>query len=112
MAASQQNLVIDQGADYYRTFTITSSDTNLPSDLTGYVFAGQIRRSVTATANVAFTVGIVEAVLGQAYLSLSNADTMLLVDTKYVYDIEITSVTNKKSRILEGMITINPNVTR
>jgi hypothetical protein len=59
---------------------------------------------------VAFTTAVNTSV-GVITLSLTNAQTANLVAGRYVYDVEISDGTTI-SRVVEGIITVTPNVTR
>lgn len=111
--ATTQNLIIDQGSDYTRTITILDGTLNLPVDITGYTFAGQIRKTMTSNAIAAsFTFTLTDPLVGKVLFSLGNDVTAGLVEGRYVYDIEMINAVAKKFRIVEGIVTINPNVTR
>jgi len=105
------NIFIDQGAEFFRTMTIT--DTNkVAINLTNCTLSGQLRRSYTATTSVPLVMAIVDRLTGKASMSLSAAATAALADGRYVYDVELTSVEGKVYRILEGNVVVSPNSTR
>jgi hypothetical protein len=81
-------------------------------NLSTYTVAGQLRKSYTATEFIPFTIIVVNAALGKISIGLSNLVTDTLTANRYVYDVEMTSATSEKHRILEGNITVSPNVTR
>ncbi len=106
------NIFIDAGADFTTTVTVTDS-TGSAVNLTGYSHAAQIRKSHdSASATVAFTTATTNATSGQFSLSLTNAQTGAIPHGRYVYDAVITSGSNVKTRVVEGMVTINPRVTQ
>ena len=45
-------------------------------------------------------------------LTLSSSATGSLTAGRYVYDVEITSDAAVVSRVVEGIVTVNPQVTR
>ena len=49
---------------------------------------------------------------GTLILSLNNSVTSALSAGRYVYDVELTDSASKKSRILEGVVTVTPEVTK
>lgn len=109
--ASKANLVIDQGASYSTTIDILDED-GAPINLTNYTGAAQLRKHYTSTSFVAFTVDI-EGADGTVTLSMSANTTANLTPGRYVYDVELTSNTSGTvSRVLEGIVTVTPNVTR
>ena len=71
--ATKANLVIDQGATFTTTITITDDDDNVV-DLTGYTGAAQIRKHYTSLTAVNFTVAVSEA-SGEVTLSLTSTQT-------------------------------------
>ena len=105
------NLFVDQGVDFYRTMTIVDIN-NAPLNISNYTIAGQVRKNYTSSANTTMQVLITDAPHGKVSMSLTNTQTDSLTDLRYVYDVEITSPDNKKYRILEGVMTVTPQVTR
>lgn len=110
--AIKANLSIDQGADFITTLNVTDDD-GLPMDLTGYSGEAQMRKHYTSLTYYSFAVSVVSpAINGEVSLSLSANATNAIPAGRYVYDCELTSGTGKKSRLVEGIVTINPQVTR
>lgn len=108
--ANKANLKIDQGTDYLTTVTLTDDDGD-PISLFGYTGAGQIRKYYTSTTAVNFNV-TVTANTGEVTLQLTSAQTNAMEAGRYVYDVELTDTANVVSRVLEGIVTITPGVTR
>jgi len=110
--ASTYNLAIDQGTDF--TITIVANDsTGTARNLTGYTGNAQLRRSYASTTNVAFTVNISTPSIGEVTLTLANAKTANLKYGRYVYDLELTKTSDSTvERILEGIVSVYPQVTR
>lgn len=108
--AIKANLLIDQGATYATKLNIT--DTNGSAvDLTGYTAAAQIRKHYTSSNSVSFNTSI-QTGTGAVILQLSANATANIAAGRYVYDVELTDSSGKISRIVEGIVTISPNVTR
>ena len=106
------NLFIDAGADFTTTVTVTDS-TGSAVDLTNYTIASQIRKTYeAASATVAFTTTKTAATSGQFTLTLTNAQTAAIPHGRYVYDAVITSGSSVKTRVVEGIVTVNPRVTQ
>ena len=107
--AIKTNLIVDQGADFvYNVYLI---DTNGDAfDITGYTANAQIRKTYTSTTynTIDVTVG---GNTGLVTLSMNAAITANLTNSRYVYDLQLHS-NNVTSRILEGIVTVNPEVTR
>jgi hypothetical protein len=108
--AIKANLIIDQGATYATKLNITDANGSAV-DLTGYTAAAQIRKHYTSSNSTPFSVSLTAAT-GAVVLSLSSNATANLISGRYVYDVELTDGAGRVSRIIEGTVTITPNVTR
>lgn len=107
--AIKTNLVIDQGSDFSVTIDIVDAN-NAPISLEYFSGAAQMRKYYTSSRSYPFEV---EIGVGTVTLSMNAATTNTITPGRYVYDCELTSiVTNEVSRILEGISTITPGVTR
>ena len=109
--ATKANLVIDQGTDYSTVVNVTDDD-GTPIDLTGYTGRGQIRKHYTSSNSVSFAVSISSPANGQVTIALTATQTSAIASGRYVYDVEVKSSANVVSRIVEGIVTITPEVTR
>lgn len=108
--AIKANLFVDQGATY-ATKLVVADPNGTPVDLTGYTAAAQIRKHYTSSNAVSFSVSITPST-GSVVLNLSANSTANLVAGRYVYDVELTDGSGRISRIIEGIVTVSPNVTR
>ena len=109
--AAVKNLYVDQGADFSAQLTIYD-DNNAPWDLTGYTGLAKIRKSYYSTNSVDFTVTFnVNRTTGIINLILNSSQTSTMEQGRYLYDVVITNNSNKKTRVIEGIVTINPGVT-
>ena len=106
--AAVHNLYIDQGADFSAEVGVYD-DNNSAWDLTGYTGVAKIKKSYSSTTSTDFTVTIVTT--GTVTLKLSATTTASMSEGRYLYDVVITSPTNKKTRVIEGIVTVNPGVT-
>lgn len=110
--ATVSNLSIDQGTTYSVTIGVTDT-TGSARDLTGYTGRAQLRRSYYTNSNVAFTVAINNPLDGEIELSLTANQTSALKAGRYVYDLElVANATSTVERVVEGIVTIYPEVTR
>lgn len=107
--AIRANLSIDQGATFSTIITVTDDDNNV-IDLSSYTGNAQIKKAYSSL-NVAqtFTVSV-NGSLGTVTLSLTANQTSNLVAGRYVYDVKLTEAGGTISRIVEGLVTINPKV--
>ncbi len=108
--ATKANLLIDQGSTFSTTVTITDTSGNL-LDLTGYTGAAQMRKSYTSTTAHNFSVSVGNT-SGTITLSMSANTTANIAGGRYLYDVELIDTSNTVSRVFEGIVTINPNITR
>jgi hypothetical protein len=109
--ATKANLVIDQGTTFSATITMTDDNGNL-IDLSAYTARSQIRKHYTSTTAVNFTTEITVST-AEITLSLTDVQTANLTAGRYVYDVEVVdSYANTVSRVVEGIVTVTPNVTR
>ena len=110
--ATISNLFIDQDADFTTTVTINDSS-DVALDLTGYTAGAMIRKSHKSSTSIAFTVAFVDPrTTGQITLSLTDVQTAALNEGRFVYDLVITESGGDKTRVVEGIATIKPSVTR
>lgn len=107
--ADKLNLLIDQGSTYSVNLEVKDANNNLVN-LTGYSGAGQIRKQYTSNSATAFTVSVYSN--GTVTAALTANQTSSLVSGRYVYDIELTNSIAEVTRIVEGIITVTPQVTR
>jgi len=110
--ATKANLVIDQGSTFSTDLNLTD-DNGDALNLVGYTANSQIRKWYTSTnASASFTTSI-NTSSGVITLSLTSAQTSNLVSGRYVYDVEINdTASGEVSRIVEGIVTVTPQVTR
>ena len=109
--AAKANIIVDQGTDFSTTITVRNDDGNL-IDLAGYSAAGQIRKHYTSTTAVDFGTSFESPrSSGLLTLTLSRTQTANMEPGKYVYDVEITDLNDVRSRLVEGIVTVTPQVT-
>ena len=116
MKPGQYDLDIWQG----QTFTqeiVWKDSIGTPVDLTNYTARMQVRKKVKSstteieltTANGRISLGTTN---GTITLTISATDTASLDFTCAVYDLELESQTSVVTRVLEGSVTLHPEVTR
>lgn len=109
--ATKTNLLIDQGSDFATTLSITDSN-NIAFNLVGWTPRGQMRKSFSSTTSYQFTVTVSNATGGEISVSLPAATSAAMTAGRYVYDIEIENDGGAITRVLEGIVTLTPEVTR
>jgi len=111
MAAGTYNFVLDQGATFTRQLTV--KDDGSAMNLTGYSVASKMRSTHDSSTVVGtFTCTISNATGGVITMSMNNSTTAAIEEGIYVYDLEMTSGSGSVTRLMEGRITVNPEVTR
>lgn len=108
--ATIQNLYIDQGTTYSLTITVSDQNGDI-KDLTDYTVSAQMRKSYYSSTATSFTASASSPTDGEVTISLTATQTSALKAGRYVYDIEIAS-DEETLRILEGIVVINPEVTK
>lgn len=109
--ATQANIFIDQGANYSNIITVTgTSGTAL--DLTGYTVASQMRKSYASSTAFSLNPTIYNAVNGQVRMTLTAVQSEAITPGRYLYDLEITSSGGVKTRVVEGVATVTPQITQ
>ena len=77
----------------------------------GYSAASQIRKTHSSSNSTAFTCTLTTA-NSTLTLVLNNSVTAAMSAGRYVWDAELTDGSGTISRILEGMVTVTPEVTK
>lgn len=105
-------LTIDQGTTFETTLDLVGDD-GAPVNVAGYTFSGQIRKSYyssTPTANL--TISVTNSANGNVKISLNSAVTSNISAGRYLYDIKMVDTSGTTTRIVEGVVTITPQVTK
>ena len=106
------DLYVDQGADYFTNMDLTEDDGS-PINVTGYAFTGQIRKSYYSTNPTAnLVISIVNGPNGNLNITMSSAVTANISPGRYVYDVKMMDTANVTVRIMEGIVTVTPQVSR
>jgi len=122
--AQRYDLLIDAGANFERSFEWADVQGD-PINLTGFTVRMQIRQYYTSqsaaldssTGVGAGCVTIPTPLNGRVELNLSPVmtewlSTTIAKESRGVYDIELVSVAGKVSRLVQGDVSVTPNVTR
>jgi hypothetical protein len=109
--ATISNLFVDSGSDYSNIITV-SSTSGQPLNLSGYSVASQMRKSYSSSTAYAFTATVYDAANGKVRLQLSASASSVIPAGRWLYDVEITSPSGTKTRVVEGIVTITPQITQ
>lgn len=104
-------LDIDQGSDFTTELTLENDD-DTPMNLTGFSVYSQFRKSYSASTGHSFVCLITNAAQGKVSLSLVGSASSNIKPGRYLYDVEIVSSSGSKTRVVEGIITLNPEITK
>jgi hypothetical protein len=109
--AAFSELVIEQGATFISTLNV--EDVNGDAiNLASYTANSQMRKSYYSSSSNIIISTITGTSNGEITLGMSAANTSNLTPGRYVYDVIITSPTNVVTRVVEGIVTVLPSVTR
>jgi hypothetical protein len=111
--STTKNLSLDQGTTFTENIRYLDNSKN-PISLTGYTVKGQLRKSYySANATATFTTNITNETTGNITISLGFTTTANIAAGRYVYDVVANTVNNVNVvRIQEGILTVNPGVTK
>ena len=104
------NLYIDQGTTFSTSLSV-EDQYGEPKDLTDYTAAAQMRKSYYTNTAVNFNAEVSSPTDGEVTIYLSAEETSAIKAGRYVYDVEVTGE-NETLRVLEGIVVINPEVTK
>jgi len=71
-----------------------------------------MRKSYSSSTVYAFTASVYDAANGKVRLQLSAANSSVIPAGRWLYDVEITSAAGSKTRVVEGIVTITPQITQ
>lgn len=104
------NIVIEKGADFYKSFTVTDDEDNAV-DLTGATVTAHLREYAEADEYIAFT-ATHNGAGGKVTLTMPHEDTAQIGYTQGVYDVFVEFPDESVEKYLMGEVTIIPAVTR
>ena len=110
--ASYTELNLDQGTTFSATLDLTNDDGSA-INVTNSIFVCQLRKSYyssTSAANV--TVNTLDGANGQIQLALDAATTANVKAGRYLFDLRMTTSAGTTTRIIEGIMTVTPQVSR
>lgn len=116
MSAVQQNITIEQGATFQLELIWKNPDTT-PINLTGYTARMQVRKKHTDSTKILDLTTqngmiVITPLQGKINVAVPAADTEDITIKSGVYDLELESATGVVTRLIEGCVTVTPEVTR
>ena len=116
MTATIVPLVIEQGSTYEMSFVWANDAAGTePIDLTGVSMRMQVRQKQQGTVLVDITSPTdiaLGGLTGTVEVTISDEVTSLLPLKKCVYDMEAEMPDGKVYRVIEGTVTVRPNITQ
>lgn len=109
--ATVSNLFVDAGASYSNIISVAATN-GQPLNLTGYSVASQMRKSYQSSTAYNFTASVFNAEQGKVRLQLTPQQSEVIPAGRWLYDVEITSPSGSKTRVVEGIVTVNPQITQ
>jgi hypothetical protein len=109
--ATISNLFVDAGTTYSNIITVSASN-GQALNLIGYTVASQMRKSYSSSTVHAFTASVYDAATGKIRLQLSPTQSEAIPAGRWLYDVEITSPSGSKTRVIEGIVTVTPQITQ
>lgn len=109
--ATIANLFVDAGSTYSNIITVSASN-GAPLNLTDYTVKSQMRKSYSSSVAYDFTASIFDPATGKVRLQLTAAQSEAIPPGRWLYDVEITSLSGTKTRVVEGIVTVTPQITK
>lgn len=111
--AAYVELFVDQGANFNNVINLTDDVTNLNVNVQGYTVISQMRRSYySANASANITCSITNAINGEITMTMDANTTANIKAGRYLFDMRVTDRGGVVNRILEGIITVTPRISR
>lgn len=111
--AQYEELTIDQGSTFKHRLALAIPSNQSGFDLSTHTLESHIRRSYTSpTTEAEFLVDSPQPSAGIIEMNLTDEQTAAMRPGRYVFDLTIESDTGVKFRVLEGIVTVTPSVTR
>lgn len=111
--AAYAELTLDQGTTFTSTLDLAEDD-GTPINITGKTFKCNLKKSYYSSKTVAnLNITVISAVNGNIKITLDSANTANIKPGRYLYDLKMTTTaTGEVSRVLEGIITVTPQVSK
>ena len=111
--AAYVELFVDQGANFNNVINLTDEVTNLNVNVQGYTVISQMKRSYySANASANITCSITNALNGEITMTMDANTTANIKAGRYLFDMRVTDRSGIINRVLEGIITVTPRISR
>lgn len=108
--ATRANIYIDQGTDFAVDLDLfTDQGDDLP--ISSYTFTGDAKKVYSSTKIFSFATRILPTDVNKLEISLSANTSANIEPGKYQYDIIMSSPSNSRTKILEGLVFVLPTMT-
>ena len=111
MTAIQLNLYVEAGATFSRSLIYTNDDGTL-FDLTGFTAELQVRETVASAEPTLTVTPAIDVETAAISWDFTATQTSALTATTYVYAMELYGPDALTIRLIEGVITVSPEVVR
>ena len=112
MAVFSTNLVIYKHTDFEQTFALEDSRSSSAKDLTGFSATCKMQRTLNLGSLTEFTISFLNnRLLGKVKISLTDAQTALIEEGNYFYELMLTDPSNVVERVIEGVVIVKHPVT-
>ena len=109
--ADRANIYIYQGTDFQTPLYFYDADG--PIDVSDYTFYSQIRKMYSESKiGVDFTFLMEDPVNGKVEMTMQDSVSMTLEPGKYQFDVMAVHPTDEITKVLEGLIFVEPTVTK
>jgi len=105
------NQDFNAGQTWITDFTLLNPN-GTPRSVIGNTFQSSLKRHYKSVNATTILVEVLDASTGNIKLSLTDTQTTALIGGKYLYDVEMTDTEGIKERIIQGVITVRPEVTK
>lgn len=111
--AAYVELFMDQGATFNNVINLSDDITGANINISGYSVLSQMRRSYyssNSSANIICT--ITDSANGEITMNLGPNITANIKAGRYLFDLQTTDKVGAVTRVLEGIITVTPRITK
>lgn len=109
--AAYSEITIEQGATF--TSTVTVEDIyGSAVNLANHTASSMMRKSYHSITSITINAAVTGTANGEITISISAANTANISAGRYVYDLIIRDNANTTTRVVEGIATVLPSVTR